>query len=174
MYEGRAGKAGAQCPSVDIFRGGRPHQGQPQDGDEIDVVDAAGTFPRRGLLNRRSQIVVRLFTWNVAEDSPSICSPSELHRHRRVARLSVPDTTAWRVVFSESDGLPGLVVDRYGDVLVVYIGTLGLQQRKEMVVAALDAALALPQSSSVPMRKPMRARVWSRRVARCVAMWHRA
>jgi len=118
-------------------------EGQPQDGDTIDVVDAAGAFLARGLLNRHSQIVVRLFTWEADEDLTTDLLTQRIAQARtRRARDPSSDTTAWRVVFSESDGLPGLVVDRYGEVLVVQIGTLGLQQRKEMVIAALDAALA--------------------------------
>ncbi len=116
--------------------------GMPADGDTIDVTDGRGEFLARGLLNRRSQIVVRLFTRDPDED----LTPALLHRRIAAAQTRregvLPrDTDAYRVVFSESDGLPGLIVDRYGDVLAVQCSTLGLQRRKADVVAALRATL---------------------------------
>lgn len=113
-------------------------EGQPADGDVIDVTDARGGFLARGLLNRRSQIVARLFTRDADDD----LTPELLHARiaaaaaRRTGTLP-RDTDAYRVVFSESDGLPGLIVDRYGEILVLQCSTLGLQQRKGAIVAAL-------------------------------------
>ncbi len=113
-------------------------EGQPADGDVIDVTDARGGFLARGLLNRRSQIVARLFTREADDD----LTPELLHARiaaaaaRRTGTLP-RDTDAYRVVFSESDGLPGLIVDRYGEILVLQCSTLGLQQRKGAIVAAL-------------------------------------
>jgi len=117
--------------------------GHAPNGDTIDVVDADGEFLARGLLNRQSQIVVRLFTWTSGEDLDlaritARIAAADARRQRDLP----PGTTAYRAVFSESDGLPGLVVDRYGNVLVIQISTLGLQRRKESVVAALNAVFA--------------------------------
>jgi len=118
-------------------------EGHAPNGDTIDVVDADGEFLARGLLNRQSQIVVRLFTWTPGEDLDlaritARIAAADARRQRDLP----PETTAYRVVFSESDGLPGLVVDRYGEVLVIQISTLGLQRRKESVIAALNTVFA--------------------------------
>ncbi len=113
-------------------------EGEPPNGAVVDVVNAQGEFLARGLLNRRSQLAVRLFTWVEGE-----AFDHDLLR-RRLARAAqwrhravTTDTTAYRVVFSEADGLPGLVVDRYGDALAIQISTLGMEQRKADVVEAL-------------------------------------
>ena len=95
-------------------------EGMPADGDVIDVVDERGGFLARGLLNRRSQIVVRLFTWQEGEDlTPDLLYERIAAAQARRAGVLPRDTDAYRVVFSESDALPGLVVDRYGDLLAV-------------------------------------------------------
>lgn len=117
-------------------------QGEPADGDLVDVVDGRGVWLARGLINRQSQIAVRLFTWDERETLNS-----DFLRHRIAQaddwrrRVIPSDVTAYRVVFSEADSLPGLVVDRYADILTVQFSTLGLEQRKAEVVDALDAVL---------------------------------
>ncbi len=126
-----------------IFSGGVERiEGHAPNGDVCDVCDAGGAWLARGFLNRRSQITVRLFAWDAAEEfgpdwlTARIALANAWRRH-----TLPPETDAYRVVFSESDGVPGLVVDRYGDVLAVQLSTLALQRRKEMVFAALRAAL---------------------------------
>ena len=118
-------------------------EGEAPDGAVVDVVDNRGAFMARGLLNRRSQIWVRLFSWDPA-DTLNVeflrgrIAQAQGYRARTVA----PEATAYRVVFSEADGLPGLVVDRYGDILTIQVSTLGLDQRRDMVLEALIAELA--------------------------------
>lgn len=115
-------------------------EGQAADGEAIDVTDARGDFLARGLLNRRSQIVVRLFSWEAGADlTPELLHERIAAADARRAGVLPRDTDAYRVVFSESDGLPGLIVDRYGDLLAVQCSTLGMQRRKGAVVAALRA-----------------------------------
>ncbi|MFN8475469.1 MAG: class I SAM-dependent rRNA methyltransferase [Anaerolineae bacterium] len=118
-------------------------EGDAADGAVVDVVDAKRTFLARGMLNRRSQIWVRLFSWD-PDDTLNV----EFLR-RRIARAQGyrartvgHEATAYRVVFSEADGVPGLIVDRYADTLTVQISTLGLAQRRDLVVEALAAELA--------------------------------
>lgn len=117
-------------------------EGRPADGDVVDVTDNQGAFLARGLYNRRSQIVVRLFAWTPGED----LDLDGLRRRIAQAmawrgRILPPDTDAYRVVFSEADGLPGLIVDRYGATLAMQTSTLGMEQRKDLVMAALRAEL---------------------------------
>ncbi len=113
-------------------------EGQAEDGDVVNVRDSVGAFLARGVINRSSQIVVRLFTF---ADEPV---DDELWRrriHEAVARRSHlvadPRTTAYRVVHAEADGLPGLVVDRYGDWLVLQLLSLAAERRRDLLVAAL-------------------------------------
>jgi len=111
-------------------------EGDVTDGDVVDVVAFDGTWLARGTINRKSQIAVHLLTWNEDEAIDTAFWRSRLER--AVASRSMfaesPDTTAYRLVNAESDGLPGLIVDRYGDWLVTQFLTLGIERwRKEIV-----------------------------------------
>ena len=106
--------------------------GSPEPGAIVDIHDQQGKFLARGYYNPHSQISVRILTWN--ENEP-------INRHfwqrrllasiaRRAPLLESTDTTAYRLAFAESDGLPGLIVDRYGDRLVLQSLTYGIEPWK--------------------------------------------
>ncbi len=112
-------------------------EGTPEDGDAVSVVTATGRPLGTGLLNTRSQIAVRLFTRDEAPLDEGFFRArldSALSLRRRIAA----ETTACRLVFSEGDFLPGLIVDRYGEVLVIQTLTLGMDRRKEMLARLLS------------------------------------
>ncbi len=102
------------------------------DGSIVSVTDSGGNWLAKGYLNRKSQICVRLLSWQKDEQI------DEDFWHRRLAASVArrqdladdPQTTIYRLVNAESDYLPGLTVDRYGDYLVLQSGTLGIDQRK--------------------------------------------
>jgi 23S rRNA (cytosine1962-C5)-methyltransferase len=113
-------------------------------GDEVRVVDHDGRFIGRGFANPRSQIFVR-----IAERRDVPLDDGWLHERLSTARslrarlgLPGPDTDAYRLVSSEGDLLPGLVVDVFGDAAVVQLTTLPMKQREEQIYAALEALLA--------------------------------
>jgi 23S rRNA (cytosine1962-C5)-methyltransferase len=114
-------------------------EGHGQDGDVVQVVDDQGQYLATGYLNRRSQIVVRLLTWDAEEQVDAGFWRRRLARAiaGRQHLASNPATNAYRLVHSESDGLPGLVVDRYGDWLVMQCLTLGMACRRDEIVSAL-------------------------------------
>jgi 23S rRNA (cytosine1962-C5)-methyltransferase len=112
--------------------------GSPENGDLVRVEDGDGTYLATGYFNSRSQIVVRLLTWN--RDEPVDVQFWRRRLERAVsgrAELAAGPTTAYRLVHSESDGLPGLVVDRYADWLVVQCLTMGMARRRDEIVALL-------------------------------------
>lgn len=119
-------------------------EGAPADGDIVDVRDARGNWLARGYFNRRSQIVVRLLTWDPDEEISADFWRRRLQQAfaGRESLSRNPATTAYRLVHAESDGLPGLVVDRYGEFLVVQFLTLGMERRKADLTAALADLLA--------------------------------
>lgn len=120
-------------------------EGHPADGDVVDVVTEDGTFLARGYLNRRSQIVVRLVTWSPSQKVDEAFWRARLEAATaRRAPLLAEEHGACRLVHAESDGLPGLVVDRYGAYLVVQFLTLGVERRRDLLVEAL-ADLLQPQ-----------------------------
>lgn len=111
--------------------------GAPADGDAVTVVSASGRCLGTGLLNTQSLITVRLFT-------SAECDLDEAFFRSRLGSALVlrariaPAAGACRLVYSEGDLLPGLIVDRYADVLVVQTLTLGMDRRKEMLVRLLS------------------------------------
>jgi 23S rRNA (cytosine1962-C5)-methyltransferase len=127
-------------------------EGPAVDGDVVVVCDARGEFLARGYLNRRSQIAVRLLTWQADQ-----AIDDEFWRRRLVAAIDLRTvlpglantsghggpslTTAYRLVNAESDRLPGLIVDRYGDYVVIQVLTLGMEPHKRVLVEALMTLL---------------------------------
>ena len=118
-------------------------EGEARAGDVLTVVDHDGRFIGRGLYNPRSQIAVRLLT---REDEPVDAAFFRNRLQEAMAfrrRLGLPSeaTTAYRLVNSEGDNLPGLVVDVYGDATVVQVSTLGLALRRATLFDVLEAEL---------------------------------
>jgi 23S rRNA (cytosine1962-C5)-methyltransferase len=111
----------------------------PPDGEIVAVRDATGAFLARGYLNRQSQIVVRLLSWDETESIDGAFWARQIERAvgRRSRLAADPDTTAYRLIYAEADRLPGLIVDRYEGFLVVQCLTLGIAQRQEEIGAAL-------------------------------------
>lgn len=109
------------------------------DGDIVEVHGAGGAWLARGYLNRRSQITVRLLTWDFEEEIDAGFWKSRLQSALtgRAALAADPHTTAFRLVHAESDSLPGLIVDRYGDWLAVQFLTLGVEHRRELLIELL-------------------------------------
>ena len=106
----------------------------------VTVVDSAGGFVGRGFYNPRPALCCRVVTWR------DEALNARLWRRRVDAALArrrpaVGGTHATRLIWSESDGLPGFVADRYGDVLVVQCLTLGMSRVRAELVAALRAAI---------------------------------
>ena len=114
-------------------------EGEPADGDVVDLVSHAGNFIARGLYNSRSKIRVRLYSWDesVALDREFFHSRiAAAVRLRTQLGLDQPGG-ACRLIFSEADGLSGLIVDRYDRWLAVQFTSFGLAQRREMLVELL-------------------------------------
>jgi 23S rRNA (cytosine1962-C5)-methyltransferase len=115
-------------------------EGDPPDGAEVDLYSHAENFVARGLVNSRSKIRVRLYSWE-----PGVALDREFFRRRLEAALHLRGPIldldrpggACRLVFSESDGLSGLTVDRYDRWLVVQFTGLGLAQRRELLTELL-------------------------------------
>ncbi len=123
-----------------IFSGAiRRIEGAVEDGDLVRVVDGRGRYLATGYLNRNSQIVVRLLTWNPDETVDTSFWRQRLAQasEGRSRLAQDPATDAYRLVHAEADGLPGLVVDRYGDWLVVQCLTLGMARRRDEIVSIL-------------------------------------
>jgi 23S rRNA (cytosine1962-C5)-methyltransferase len=111
-------------------------------GQAVDVVDERGRPVGRGYANPHSLICIRL----VAR-GPVDLESVDLWRDRLATawawrQRALPGRRSMRVCAGEADGLPGLVVDRYEDVLVAQITTFGMDRRRDLLRAALDAVFA--------------------------------
>jgi 23S rRNA (cytosine1962-C5)-methyltransferase len=117
-------------------------EGQPVAGDVVDVVTPAGRFYGRGFYNPESKIRVRFLTF---EDIP-IDEQFWLERMRQAVRLRqriVTNSTAYRLIHGEGDRLPGLIVDRYDQALVMQTLAFGMDRRKAMLADLLAEVTGL-------------------------------
>ena len=126
-----------------VFSGAvRSTDGEPQNGDVVRVTDDRNTFIGWALYNADSQIVARLVSWNKDEvvDEGFWAAKIAQARFLREDILRLHERTdAYRLCHSESDGIPGLVVDRYGDYLVCQLHTAGLVARRDLFLRILGA-----------------------------------
>ena len=129
--------------------------GGPVDGDVVSLKDGRDRLLGSAIYNAKSQIVARRFSRQRQDLDLDFFTrrirQAIAYRERRglPARLG-------RVVWSESDGLPGLIVDRYGDHLVVQTLTLAMDLRRETIVEALKAVLSpasIVERNDAPIRK---------------------
>jgi 23S rRNA (cytosine1962-C5)-methyltransferase len=123
--------------------------GDCEAGAVIDVLAANGEFLGRGFYNSNSNIVCRMLTWrDEAIDRRFFAARLQQAWQQRRAmfgassaknspQVDVPATDAFRVVNAEGDGLPGLIVDKYGDFLSLQISSLGMRRFRDTLVACL-------------------------------------
>ena len=117
-------------------------KGTPEAGATIDIYSNQGAWLARAAYSPQSQIVGRIWTFEQAEEVSAAFFHARL-KQALVARqrLAAQNVTAYRVVNAESDGLPGVIIDRYGDFFVCQFLTAGADAWKAVIVAEL-AALA--------------------------------
>ncbi|MFA6563611.1 MAG: class I SAM-dependent rRNA methyltransferase [Verrucomicrobiia bacterium] len=127
----------------------------PPDGSIVKLLDDRGRFLGLGLYNGKSQIRVRLISRHNDEINTGF-----FHYRLRAAwehrQRCAPTTECCRVVASEADSLPGLIVDKYGDHLVLQTLTLGLDNRKAELVKILIELLkpaAIIERNDAPVRR---------------------
>jgi len=120
-------------------------EGDPQPAAEVALVTEHGEFVARGLFNPASNIQVRLYSWDAPQELDEAFWSQRLDEairlRRDVLQLAGPQS-ACRLVFSEADGLSGLIVDRYGDSLTVQLTSLALAPRRELLARLLSEKLA--------------------------------
>ncbi|MFN4261079.1 MAG: class I SAM-dependent rRNA methyltransferase [Gemmataceae bacterium] len=115
-------------------------EGQPADGDVVDLVSHGDNFVARGLYNSQSKIRVRLYSWEPERDLDADFFRERLADAIRLRRdLLGLDRAghACRLVFSEADFLSGVTVDRYDRWLALQFTALGLARRKDLFVELL-------------------------------------
>ncbi len=109
-------------------------------GDEVEVIDSRGNVLGRGLYSPTSAIPVRIYTRDGSAriDRALFEKRIDAALERRAALgLPAEGTNAYRVVHAEGDDLPGLIVDRYADTLVVQLATVGIKRREQSILDTL-------------------------------------
>ena len=110
-------------------------------GDPVDVISSRGQWLGQGYINPNTLIATRI----VSRDRAHPLDRSLLVHRLNIAlslRSRLYAKPYYRLVYGESDGLPGLVVDRYGDVLVAQLTTAGMDRHRADVLEALDKVIA--------------------------------
>jgi 23S rRNA (cytosine1962-C5)-methyltransferase len=127
----------------------------PADGELVQVKDHRQRFLGIGFFNSKSKIHVRVLSPERVEVNEPFFE-ERIRTALAVRQKHLPAATSFRVVNAESDFLSGLIVDKYEDVLVVQISSLGMDQRKAMIVDALQKIFsprAILERSDVASRK---------------------
>jgi 23S rRNA (cytosine1962-C5)-methyltransferase len=125
------------------------------DGALVQVKDHRQRLLGVGFFNSRSKINVRVLAPERVEVNESFFE-ERIRAALAVRQKHLPSATSFRVVNAESDFLSGLIVDKYEDALVVQISSLGMDQRKAMIVAALQKIFsprAILERSDIGSRK---------------------
>ncbi len=129
--------------------------GSPQDGDVVSLKDGSDRMLGSAIYNSKSQIIARRIS-RQRQDLDRDFFERRLRQAVAFRERHSLDPRLGRVVWSESDGLPGVIVDRYGDHLVLQTLTLAMDQRKALIVDALCAVLApksIVERNDTPIRK---------------------
>ena len=124
-------------------------------GAAVDVRSSTGARIGRGYVNPRSLIAVRLLTRDRHDIDAVPFWALRLREALRARGRACPGRHSLRLVHAEGDGLPGLVVDRYGDILAVQLTTAGAEARRDVIAAALQEVF---QPTGAVLRSEGRAR----------------
>lgn len=133
------------------------YHGTFEPGDIIEVCDSKGVFLATGYINPMSKITVRILSRQPGEAidenfwRKKLTSAMELRQHL------AGDDSAYRLFFVESDGIPGLIVDKYNDYLVMQVLTLGIEVRRDTIISLLIELLnpkGIWEKSNVKSREP--------------------
>ena len=108
-----------------------------EDGDIVLVHDFDGYPMGRGFINRNSKLTVRMMTRNIDTEIDETFLTMRVKNAWEYRKKVMDDITSCRVIFGEADFLPGIVIDKFSDVLVVESLALGIDRLKETIVRIL-------------------------------------
>ncbi|MFI5157398.1 MAG: class I SAM-dependent rRNA methyltransferase [Sphingobacteriales bacterium] len=118
-------------------------KGSPNNGDIIKLINAKGDFMAYGFFNDQSRVALRLLEWdeNVVVDDAWFREKVGTAVKSRADILADGNTNTCRLIFSESDYLPGLIVDKYNNHLAVQILTSGIENVMPVIIDELNNLL---------------------------------
>lgn len=125
-----------------IFSGGIQRMDACEPGQLVDIKSANGNFLARGYANPKSKITARLLSFDVSENIDAAFwrrrIQAAVNNRKALKSTRHPDDNASRIIMSEADRLPGLIVDQYDEYLVVQALTAGIDRHLGVIVQALD------------------------------------
>jgi 23S rRNA (cytosine1962-C5)-methyltransferase len=126
-----------------VFSGAIDHiKGKPENGDIIMVNDSNNEFLAYGFFNNQSRVAIRLLEWNLETEINETWWRTKIKNAVKLRTdLNNNQTNTYRLIFSEADYLPGLIVDRYADFLSVQILTSGVERIKHILLDELQILL---------------------------------
>lgn len=129
-------------------------EGKDKNGSLAEVYSFDGRFIGKGYINHASKILVRIFIRGNETDDEQFY----INRIKQANdyRLKLGYSNCYRMVFAEADNLPALIIDKYGDILVIQCLSLGIDLRKEMIcncLVKLFAPKGIYERSDVSVRK---------------------
>ncbi|MDO7905470.1 class I SAM-dependent rRNA methyltransferase [Paenibacillus sp. JX-17] len=130
--------------------------GEPGNGTLVEVLNHQGRYLATGYYNANSQITVRVVSHQPLEAMDTAFFVRRFEDCLKHRERFVTGGDAYRLVYGEADFLPGLIVDRFGDVLVVQLLTLGMDVCREAIVEALIQVVepaGIYERSDVPVRE---------------------
>ena len=134
--------------------------GSPVSGDTVDVLSSRGEFLARAAFSPCSQIRARVWTFADEPVDNAFLRGRILTAIRSRSSIPLPhDTGAFRLIHAESDGLPGLIVDRYAGTLVVQFLSAGAEFWKPAIASILLDITGLKQAQEVAAREQERFRL---------------
>ena len=118
-------------------------EGQPASGETIAVHDSNGQFLAWAAFSPTSQIRARIWSWDESQKIDKAFLQDRIQQAVMLRKTWVDQsrTAAFRLVHAESDGLPGLIVDRYGETLVMQILSAGIESWRDKIVEILSDLL---------------------------------
>jgi 23S rRNA (cytosine1962-C5)-methyltransferase len=110
----------------------------------VDIVDSLGTWLARGLWNPSADLAIRIYTWDENEEidadmiAARVRNAVEMRKEMLSSNSRYASTDAYRLVFSEADGLSGFIADRYADVIVATISAQALLPYADVLLSSLS------------------------------------
>jgi 23S rRNA (cytosine1962-C5)-methyltransferase len=132
--------------------------GEAEPGETVVIRNSQGQFLAWGAYSPQSQIRARVWGWDEAEEVNRVFFKRKLENALQLRKdwIDLEHTTAYRLVHAESDGLPGLIVDRYHDTLVVQVLSAGVERWRDEIVSLLGELVqpdAIYERSDVTVRE---------------------
>lgn len=131
-------------------------RGDPRPGATVEIIAASGEFLAQAAYSPESQIRARVWTWERDETIDSEFFQRQLQRAIESRRGIEASSNAYRLVHAESDGLPGMVIDKYGDVIVMQLLSWGAERWASEISAEADGSIspsAFYERSDAEVRK---------------------